>query len=144
MVVYLCGCRAYAILDILTTSAVHTGKDEWIQFYSWHRLIFFHPFYTVKWRTWFNEWDTWQKITIKLGFLAILFGSHACCCIKKTGWLDCTTHSTSQFGILFCSTDFRWYWCVSNKIAHQVNCLLTFPFARVDLLRREVFLPLWQ
>lgn len=31
-------------------------------FYSWHEWHF-HLFYTVKWRTWFNEWNTWQKIT---------------------------------------------------------------------------------
>lgn len=58
---------------------------------------------------------------------------------RLDGWVVNTTHANSQFGMLVCSTDFRWYWCVLNKIAHQVNCLLTFPFARVDLLRREVF-----
>lgn len=44
------------------------AKRRMNTFYSWHEWHF-HPFYTVKWRTWFNEWNTWQKITNTFFFL---------------------------------------------------------------------------
>lgn len=89
-------------------------KDEWIHFI--HGIEwYFHPFYTAKWRTWFNEWDTWQKITIKLGFSTAL------------GCYTCEPFDRSQCGISFSFVDrFSDGIVVSDGMAHQVNCLLTF------------------
>lgn len=112
-----------------STAKIHTEhrahrKDEWIQFYSWHEWHS-HPFHTgVKWRTWFNEWNTWQKITNTCSVYVLLVLESFL--LWQIQWnrshllfVEAETVSWALLrGCVLC--------CVSHEMAHRENYLRLF------------------
>lgn len=97
-------------------------------FYSWHEWHF-HLFYTVKWRTWFNEWNTWQKITNTQPFCSAMYIIDRVNGKAFVLVLFVLLRFAAALGVCVCMCLYVMrivYCCFSHQMAHQENYLLFF------------------